>query len=90
MLPLEHSAILLTCIKRVLVLKPNFRSFESDRLHRFYTGFTAIDYTDRTTASASPSPYIYQWGKTFYFILSSIINAYQKQIKVISITGEMI
>ena len=31
-------------------------------------------------------------GRTihFYFILSSEINAYQKQIKVISITSEMI
>ena len=28
MLPLEHSAILLTCIKRYTVLKPNFWSFE--------------------------------------------------------------
>ena len=28
--------------------------------------------------------------KTFYFILSSEISAYQKQIKVISITSEII
>ena len=28
--------------------------------------------------------------KTFYFILTSEINAYQKQIKMISITSEMI
>ena len=26
-IPLEHSAILLSCIKRYLVLKTNFRSF---------------------------------------------------------------
>ena len=28
--------------------------------------------------------------KVFYFILSSEINAYKKQIKVISVTSEMI
>ena len=28
--------------------------------------------------------------KYFYFVLSSEINAYQKQIKVISITSELI
>ena len=31
MLPLEHSAIFLTCIKRQLVLKSNFCRFESGR-----------------------------------------------------------
>ena len=31
MLPLEHSAILLTCIKQYLVLKTNFGLFESGR-----------------------------------------------------------
>ena len=35
MLPLEHSAILLTCIKRQLVLKTNFGLFESG-------GFTQV------------------------------------------------
>ena len=30
------------------------------------------------------------FDKTFYFILTSEINAYQKQIKMISITSEMI
>ena len=32
----------------------------------------------------------YRANNSFYFILSSEINAYQKQIKVISITSEMI
>ena len=37
MLPLEHSAILLTCIKRTLVLKTNFSLFlRMGVLHRFY------------------------------------------------------
>ena len=36
----EHSAILLTCIKRLLVLKTNFQSFWE---WPFYTGFTAND-----------------------------------------------
>ena len=36
--PLEHSAILLTCIKRYLVLKTYFRSFFLE--WPFYTGFT--------------------------------------------------
>ena len=34
--------------------------------------------------------YEYDLDKDYYFILSSEINAYQKQIKVISITSEMI
>ena len=34
MLPLEHSAILLTCIKRKLVLKANFGVFLSGRLRQ--------------------------------------------------------
>ena len=40
MLPLEHSAILLTCIKRYLVLKTNFRSFLSGSFTQvlLYTG----------------------------------------------------
>ena len=37
MLPLEHSAILLTCIKRLLVIKTNFWYFSEQP---FYTGFT--------------------------------------------------
>ena len=37
MLPLEHSAIPLTCIKRKLVLKTNLIFFESGR---FFTRFT--------------------------------------------------
>ena len=37
MLPLENSVIFLTCIKRLLVLKNNFRSFlRMADLHRFY------------------------------------------------------
>ena len=32
MLPLEHSAILLTCIKQYSVLKPIFGLFESGRI----------------------------------------------------------
>ena len=39
MLPLENSAILLTCIKRYLVLKTNFWSFESDRFTQVYLTF---------------------------------------------------
>ena len=35
-LPLEHSAILLTCIKRYLVLKTNFLSFESGRFKQVF------------------------------------------------------
>ena len=40
MLPLEHSAILSTCIKRYLVLKTNFWSFLE---WLFYTGFTVFE-----------------------------------------------
>ena len=37
MLPLEHSAVLLTCIKQYLVLETNFLSFfRVAILHRFY------------------------------------------------------
>ena len=39
MLPLEHSAIRLTCIKQLLVLKTNFQSFLESP---FYTGFTVF------------------------------------------------
>ena len=39
MLPLEHSAILLTCIKRLLVLKTNCWSFKE---WLFYIGFTVF------------------------------------------------
>ena len=35
----EHSAILLTDIKRLFVLKTNFCLFEIGRLHRFYCSF---------------------------------------------------
>ena len=39
MLPLEHSAILVTCIKQKLVLKTYFWSFSE---WPFYTGFTVF------------------------------------------------
>ena len=57
MLPLEHSAILLTCIKRLLVFKTNFRSFGE---WPFYTGFTvdckqALKYSMFTYRSSCPS-----------------------------------
>ena len=43
MLPLEHSAILLTCIEKLSVLKNNFRSFlRVAILHRFY--FSTVLY----------------------------------------------
>ena len=41
MLYLEHSAILLSCIKRKLVLKTNFWSFLE---WPFYTGFTVLSH----------------------------------------------
>ena len=46
-----------------------------------------VNLISKTRISVYP---LFHSSKIFYFILSSEINAYQKQIKVISITSEMI
>ena len=58
MLPLEHSAILLICIKRLFVLKTNFRSFKSGR-------FTQVLLYVFVFSVAPTAKVKWRWGYSF-------------------------
>ena len=68
MLPLEHSAILLTCIKRKLDMKTKFRSYSE---WPFYTGFTVapIAYVGPVFGSC----FVMQSLVSFLFLKSSLV-----------------
>ena len=82
MLPLEHSAILLTCIKLLLVLKINFLSFWE---WPFYTGFNVLFTLSLRGERISFIMYwylrlLYFWRTYFLslFLACSILSGYRK------------